>query len=482
MRQEIGMSRQKNLLFITTDQQRVDSLPCYGADFVIAPNLERLAAEGTVFESCYVSSPVCVPCRATMMTGQFPSAHGAMNNNTWISSKAAKWTDAANDAGYRTAAIGKMHFAPWDAMEGFQERIICEDKRQYYLPDDHSEYMKSRGVERPHPTEAPGYFETCGAPDFPYDNDLYEDSYIADRAAQWLENSTDDPFAVWVSFVGPHDPYDPPSEFSQLYSDAPIPEPISPPENPAAAPSYAAQKRSRTAIGNSMYRMDYTEATREQMMRWRRHYYGNITAIDEGIGRILSALEKKDLLDDTVIVFTSDHGDALGDHGMVFKGFFYESMVHVPLIVRDGASVGRSRSIVGTADVVAYFYDVLGLDPPDSVQGISLGSLLLDSGKELHDYVFSEMPTRRMVFDGRHKYIYNLNDEDELYDLVDDPDEMQNVVSNADMAPVITAMKERLLEHTSRSNLVHASDRGTDAYPLRKEIEARYKRELESGG
>jgi arylsulfatase len=115
----------KNLVFITTDQQRFDSLPSYGAAFSIAPNLERLAADGVVFERCYVPAPVCVPTRASIMSGRFPSAHGVIDNFSWLPVNTGTWIQEATDAGYRTAGIGKMHFSPWDAMFGFTQRIIC---------------------------------------------------------------------------------------------------------------------------------------------------------------------------------------------------------------------------------------------------------------------------------------------------------------------------------------------------------------------
>lgn len=473
------MDKPKNLLFITADQQRFDSLPSYGADFVVAPNIERLAAEGVVFDRCYAASPVCVPCRGTMMTGQFPSAHGAIDNFHWIDRDAVKWSEAAVAAGYRTTAIGKMHFAPWDLMEGFQERIICEDKRHFYIPDDHARFLESRGLERLHPKDVPGYFETCGAPDFPYDKDFHPDAYVADQAVEWIDEKGGDPFALWVSFPGPHDPYDPPEEYSRLYEKAPIPEPLPAPVDPGEAPSFSAMMENPPAANNSVFRLDYTGATPDQVMGWRRHYFGNITLIDEGVGKIRAALERAGVLDDTVIVFTSDHGDALGDHGMVFKGFFYESMVHVPLIVWDGKNRGRRKGITGTNDVVGYFADVLGVRRPPDHQGGSIGLLLDDDNATLHDVVFSEMPGRAMAFDGRYKYIQASTGRNELYDLKTDPDEMANLVEAPERVSDVARLREALVGHFLESTRLYGKTREETAYPHRKEMEATYRRELE---
>jgi len=474
------MSGAKNLLFITTDQQRFDSLPSYGARFAIAPNLERLAAEGVVFQRCYVPAPICVPTRASLMTGQFPTAHGATDNSSWLADDATKWTDSAVAAGYTAAAIGKMHFAPWDAMEGFDERIICEDKRHFYLPDDHAQFMRSHGIERPHPKDVAGYFETCGAPDFPFATELYPDLFIADQSVKWIKERGHEPFALWVSFIGPHDPYDPPAEYSDRYANAPIPAPIPPPDDPASAPSFEAQGATQPGIGNSVFRLDATKATPEQMMGWRRHYFGNITLIDEGIGKIVQALQEKGLLDNTVIVFTSDHGDALGDHGMVFKSFFYESMVHVPLIIRDGTHRGRRDALVGTTDVVAYFHEMLRLDTPPLLQGKSLAPILENEAAVINQFVFSEMPERMMVFDGRYKYVHAADGRHELYDLEQDPDEMRNIVDDPGLQARVGGLRDALIRHQMDSTRVYGACRKKLAYAPRVQMEAEYRASLRS--
>ena len=153
-----------NLLFITADQQRWDSLPCYGLDFMQTPNLDRLAREGMVFERCYVPAPLCVPTRAALLGGQWPTTTGVLGNAHWLDEgKIAVWPQVLSDAGYNTAAIGKMHFFPWDARNGFQERISAEDKRHTYLPDDFSKFLRAHGHQRAHPTANPGYFDTLNA-------------------------------------------------------------------------------------------------------------------------------------------------------------------------------------------------------------------------------------------------------------------------------------------------------------------------------
>ena len=145
--------------------QRWDSLACLSPahSFMQTPHIEALASRGTVFERCYTTAPLCVPMRASVMSGMYASTTGIMANNHWLSPATPVWSSAAADAGFATAAIGKMHFAPWDDLGGFAERIIAEDKRHVYLPDDHAVFLAEHGHERAHPTANPGYFENLGA-------------------------------------------------------------------------------------------------------------------------------------------------------------------------------------------------------------------------------------------------------------------------------------------------------------------------------
>lgn len=433
-----------NLLFITTDQQRFDSLRAYGFAPALTPNLDRLCSEGTLFENCYVTAPICVACRATMMTGLYPSTVGALGNGSWLEEFIPTWPGVAAQAGYRTAGIGKMHFAPWQVFSGFQERITCEDKRHYYIPDDHYQYLEKNGKKRLSPVRFPQYYESCGAPFYPYSKEFYPDVYVADQAVRWLGEHGAEPFAAWVSFIGPHDPYDPPEEYKDLYRAEDMPEPIPAPEDVSDKTSYRLCDQERPGRDNAVFQCDYMAATTAQKKYWRKNYMTNLSIIDEGIGRILRALEEQGLWEDTTIVFTSDHGDALGDHGMVFKSFFYEAMAHVPLIVKGpGVPKGERRSaLVSTCDLVPYFYEVLGLTPPPAAQGCSIGKVLQDPACALHETVFSEMEGRYMAFDGRYKLVYHVGLPGELYDLQEDPQELTNRIGD----PACQAARQRLTD------------------------------------
>ncbi len=473
----------RNLLFITTDQQRWDSLPCYGLDFMQTPALDRLAREGMVFENCSVVSPVCVPCRAAFLSGQYPSTCGVLGNNGWLEESVLTWPALLGATGWHTTGIGKMHFRPWDSLGGFDERIIAEDKRHVYLPDDHVHFLKAHGLDRPHPVSLPQYFESLGAPITPQPKKFHVDGFTGDQAAEWLEKKGREPFAAWVSFAGPHDPYDPPEEMAALYYDAPIPEPYGSAEELQTKPP-AQRCRNRGSLDNSMFRIDPSQATPEQYRRWRAHYYANITLIDEGIGKMLQALEVAGNLDETLIVFTSDHGDALGDHGLTYKGFFYDCMVHVPLIMRgpDIPPGQRSPALVSSLDLVPLFYRACEAELPSSLQGEDITPLFDNPSGSIRDAVFSEIQGRTMVLTKEYKYVHYVDGSTELYDVSDDPQELKNLAGDAQYRDAEFHLRGLLLEHWL-SNLPHqASAHDQPQYRVRAVMDEEYRAFCEKGG
>ncbi|MBK35182.1 MAG: hypothetical protein CME26_06585 [Gemmatimonadetes bacterium] len=472
----------RNLLFITTDQQRWDSLPCYGLEFMQTPNLDRLASEGLVFDHCIVPSPVCVPCRAAMMSGQYPATTGVLGNGHWLPDSIPTWPALIGQS-RRTAAIGKMHFNPWDSNQGFHERIMAEDKRHIYLPDHHVQFLAAHGLGRPHPTTLPGYYESMGASVTPRDRKFHVDGFVGDSAARWIEQNWDEPFATWVSFPGPHDPYDPPEDMADLYRDAPIPDPIGSPDELATKPP-AQRSRGAGNLDNSMFRLDLSKATTEHYRQWRRHYYANITLIDEGIGKILAALESKGVLDETLIIFTSDHGDALGDHGLPFKAFFYDCMSRVPLIIRgpDVPSGNRADSLISTLDLVPLFYDACETERPKGLQGEDIQPIFDNPSASIRDHVFCEIGGRTMVRTRTHKYAHYNDGSAELYDLVADPNEIENLAGLEAVAGIESDLKDRLLEHHLRCQAAHSTTVNAPQYWVRRDLEADYARQRQKGG
>jgi arylsulfatase len=449
--------RAARVLFITADQQRSDSMSAYGLGFVRTPNLDRLAREGVVFDRAFVPAPLCQPTRAALLTGLSPTAHGVLNNHVWFSPPVRAWVPDVTAAGYRTAAIGKMHFYPWDDPHGFADRVSAEDKRHYYRRDDYTLWLESQGYERLHPPSIPGYYEGMGAMPSTLPAELHIDSYIGTQGAEWLRRNAREPFFAWVSFNSPHDPYDPPAELADLYLDAPIPAPVGSAADLESRP--AVQRRAhRGTLENPLFDIDYRDLTPAAIRRIRAFYYASITHVDNQVGKCLAALEEAGVLDDTLVIYSTDHGDALGDHGLIFKNFFYESMVRVPLIAR-GPSVARGArcgALVDTTDIAATILTHLGRSLPPICQSRPLQPLLEDPSRPHRRAVFSYVEDRAMVRTDRWKLARYGDGDGELYDLDDDPEELRNLYGESAHAATRAELLDLLVDETLATNGLRA--------------------------
>lgn len=439
--------RIKNILFITTDQQRKDSLPCYGLDFVRAPALEALARQGIVFDNCVSVAPVCQPARAAFITGQYPSVSGVVDNFHWIRPGTPTIADSFREAGFQTAAIGKMHFHPWNNPEGFEYRIIAEDKRHIYLPDHYTRFLEAQGLKRDHPAVVTGYADNLGAIESPLPEDCHIDSYIGREAVRWIETlDRHRPFFGWISFNSPHDPYDPPASLAGLYRDAPVPPAIGSSEELVNKPAY--QKRIIPFFrDNLLYLTDYSRTSEEKVRRMREYYYATVTLVDRWIGEILSALDCRGLTDSTLVVFSSDHGDTLGDHGLPFKSTFYEGALKVPLIMAGpGLPKGkRCGSFTDWIDLHRTFLEIGGITPGNHVQGSDLRPLLANPGLFLREEGYSELSGCAMVCTDRHKIVLCDDGDGELYDLSETPQETVNHFHDPTWTHVRRILTEKLV-------------------------------------
>lgn len=441
----------KNILFITTDQQRQDTLPAYGMDFMQTPAFDRLAQSGVVFDNCVAVAPVCQPCRAAFMSGQFPHVNGVPANFRWLRPGTPTIARSFRDAGWQTAGIGKMHFDPWDNPEGFQDRVIAEDKRHFFRPDHYTRFLESIGYRRDHPAFVGEYGQQLGAFVSPLPTELHMESFIGNEAVRWIENSGDQPFFCWVSFNSPHDPYDPPAELAALYKDAPIPKPVGSPAELEDKPAY------QSSIipffrDNLLYLTDYSTLDADSIRRMREYYLATVTLVDRQVGRILDALERRGALDETLIVFSSDHGDHLGDHGLPFKNTYYESALKVPLIV-SGPGVARGRrcrSFVDWIDLHRTFLELGGLPVGDHVQGNDISAEFADpdSGDTAgRREGYSELLGSAMVCTQRHKLVLCDDGDGELYDLDEKPLEVHNHFRDPAYKDVRDQLTERLMTH-----------------------------------
>ncbi|MCB2009667.1 MAG: sulfatase-like hydrolase/transferase [Geminicoccaceae bacterium] len=454
------MNKRPNIVFIITDQQRYDTIAAHGYDYMITPNLDRLAREGTSFLNMYVTSPSCGPSRASLFSGVYPHTNGVFRNDEpWNYC----WVQLLNEAGYRCVNVGKMHTFPPEKPFGFHERHVVENKDRthpllpFYL-DNWDKAFHTRKVEQPsgeNYRKRDDFEESLGAFVWPAPDDLHPDHFVADLARWWLERYRgEEPFFLQVGLPGPHPPYDPTEEALELYEGRELPPPIPADdfdEQPLALQALANRHLNHAIDGVYHPR----EATPDQERRQRACYYANVTMIDRKVGEIIDALEARGVLDNTVLIFTSDHGDCLRDHGHVQKWNMYEASARVPAIIHWPGRIAASQQV---DDLVALFdfgptiLDLAGITPPDWMEAQSLRPFFEKSSDPSRERVFAEHANDlileetefvTMIREGRWKLVHYLGeDRGQLFDLEDDPQEIRNRWSD----PGCTAVRAGLIE------------------------------------
>src|SRR5579883_599882 len=401
------MTDRPNILFITSDQHRFDAVGFMGHPDVQTPNLDRLAASGVVFDRCYVTNPVCMPSRATLMTGQFPDAHGVRRNGIEVPDQPWGIARTFRQNGWRTGIFGKTHFCPlrrdynadfvfhdWRGGEdyyGFEERAITHDLKDFvselpthyrregmgrdpnraFIRDDYLDWIKQTDPSLYPLAVREGLPEgqTALAPEI-WTSELpverHQSTWIANQTLEFIERHRDEPFFAWCSFVDPHHPFNAPRPYRELYDPANLARPV-------WIEGELAARRSRYHRERSAQQID---VWRQFGQEYRAQYYGMLSLIDAQVGRIVRHLEQLGLAERTLIVFTSDHGEMLGDHGISRKGLFhYEPLIRVPLAFYWPGQVAgglRQRGLVQNVDLPATFLDAAGIAIPHQYQGRSL--------------------------------------------------------------------------------------------------------------
>ena len=434
---------QPNILFIMDDQHRFDFLGSAGADFVRTPNMDALAARGTRFSHCTVNSPICAPSRISLATGMMAHRVAPFDNDSYLPLHVPTYYQQLRDHGYRVGCVGKLDLAKPDKYNGrhgdrpigyswgFTDPVETEGKmhaarfgepqgpygfflQERGLYETFSEDYISRFVRGRERDHAHRWIET-GSGDSPLPTDAFEDTYIGQRAVEWIENVSDDfPWHYFVSFVGPHDPFDPPTEYADRWRDAPMPPPIA--DDVRGRPAWI-QRRS-------------APRDPENTAMVRRQYCALIELIDDQIGEILAALERRGMAENTIVIFASDHGEMLGDHGIYQKSVAYEQALRVPLIIAgpDIPAGAESDALVELADLNPTICELAGVPSLTNIDARSLLPVLTGTTTEHRDATISSMRNFRAIRTRTHKFIETSNDRNELYDLVNDPDELHNIV------------------------------------------------------
>lgn len=448
-----------NIVFILTDQQRIDTIAANGYPHMITPNLDALVQRGTVFENMYVTSPSCSPSRASLFSGTYPHTNGVFRNDEpwaycWVSELAA--------AGYRCVNVGKMHTMPVEGGFGFHERHVVENKDRdhpnlpFYL-DNWDKAIKARGAYKPSRVtyaKRSDYDDRLGAFVWEQDKDLHPDVFVGETACWWLERYPGkEPFFLQIGMPGPHPPYDPTQEFLDMYTGRDLPMPVVDHDLDAQPEPLRKLRKNHLDSGHDAV-MHLPAPTADQLYRQRAHYYANVTMIDEQVGHLIKALEKRGVLDNTVILFSSDHGDCLNDHGHSQKWNMYEQSLRVPAVVCWPGQVvaGQRRSdIVSLMDFAPTVLELAGVPVPPWMEATSLLPQLLGQPSAPRTRVFAEHSddpiltgTRfmTMVRDGAWKLVHFVDhDTGQLFNLESDPNELRNLWAEPEHAPT----RQRLL-------------------------------------
>ncbi|MCZ7645179.1 MAG: sulfatase-like hydrolase/transferase [Planctomycetota bacterium] len=457
------MSR-PNLLLVMTDQQRADALGCAGG-WVRTPNLDALAAEGVRFAHAVTTTPVCVPARVSLATGHYPHVTGVWNNRDYaLPPEYPTWMQAVRAAGYRTSLFGKTHLHPHTGDLREREHLL----RAYGL-DDIDEIGGPRASMRcgSHMTDAwqrAGLWEAYRA-DFkerfakkpwtvrpsPLGLEHYYDTYVGTQAARYLERyERKEPWCCWVSFGGPHEPWDTPEPFASMYDPAAMPK-------PAAAPADSAP-RPQGELDLKLARKP--ALTPGDVAAMRANYAGNVTLIDEQIGRIFETIRKRGEWEKTVVVFTSDHGEHNGDAGLIYKSTFLDGPVRVPLIVRTPETAqGPRGGAVHEApaewiDAGATLVEAAGGTYARRQFAKSLLPAVHDGTIAHRADALSEISGETMLLTPEWKIAVNAEDRPYLlFDRRNDPAESKNLAGNPEFAEVEHELRLRLQERVRASQM-----------------------------
>jgi choline-sulfatase len=448
------MAGRPNLLFVMSDQQRWDWLGCDGSPGIETPAMDALAARGVRFTRCITSAPLCTPARIALATGLLPHRIGGLDE-TYLPVGASTYYQRLRDADYRVGAVGKIDLAKRDKYNGpkgnrpstyrwgFTDPVEIEGKMHAGgSPAPQGPYglwLQERGLYDAFHADYKRRLEVIyrehggreAWADSILPTDAFADVYIGDRAVQWLQEVPDYlPWHLFVSFVGPHDPFDPPASVAERFRESPMPAAIA----------------DRELGGKPGWTKDYRwNISAEDVVTARRQYTGAVAVIDEQLARILATLEERGHANNTIVVFGSDHGEMLGDHGLFQKHVPYEGALRVPLVVAGPAipEGAVNDSMVELLDLGPTFCELAGLPPAPLLDGRSLVPVLRDPERSHRDAGVSELMTFRIVRTRAEKLVLGSDGFRELYDLENDPSELVNL---AGTAPDVEQRLERELE------------------------------------
>ena len=438
------MPEKPNVLLISTDHWPASLLGCAGHPAIQTPTLDQLAANGTRFTNTYAECPVCIPARRTLMTGTTPRTHGdRVFQETLPMPDLPTLAETFKGAGYQTYAVGKLHVYPQRNRIGFDDVILDEEGRQIYgVVDDYELFLGDQGYV--------GRFFEHGMSNNEYSyrpwflpEETHATNWAANQMCRVIKRRDPEKPAFWyLSFRHPHPPLLPMQSYMDLYRDMGI---------EIDMPYTGAWTQEENPCFSLQVNFDRgSRFSTEQIRGARLAFYALCTQIDHQLRVIIGTLREEGLLDNTVICFTSDHGDLLGNHNMWAKRLFYENSANIPMLlmgVKGDKRVGHHRiddRLVGWQDVMPTLLDLAGIEIPDTVDGISM------VGEEKREWFYGEVDegplATRMIHDGRYKLIYyGTGNRRLLFDLKEDPNELVDLSESIEHVDILEKLIERLI-------------------------------------
>jgi arylsulfatase len=461
-----------NILLVMSDQHRADMMGCAGDASALTPSLDALASQGVRFSRVSCQGPLCMPSRASFMTERYVRDHGVYTNSSEIPPESPTYAWALREAGYHTSLLGKAHLyrdeqltvSHMDDMAGrlealgFAEVFETGDKFVGKIPTRYTDYLAGRGeldaykrhiADRSYQGEnEDGQNATKCVPMWdstptPIPLESYVDAWHGQQAVRWIERyDRQEPFFLFVGFPGPHDPWDAPAKAVERYRDVDITMPSS-----TRRPATEGTGRYGALMNAFLWLSDSESMTDDAIRGMRRSYAADISVIDQAIGDMVDALERRGYLENTWIIYTSDHGEMAGNHGLMSKCVLYEPAVRVPLIVRPagGCPPAVVESLVEHLDVPATLREIAGSPELPRSEGRSLLAAVRDpASPPSRSLTVSENWGFAAFETPRHKLVV---DEDavapcQLFDLADDPTEDRNLLPD----PAAAAIVEEIME------------------------------------
>ena len=447
------MSDRPNILFIQVDQLTAKTLKSYGDGICYAPTLDELALGGVVFETAYCNFPLCAPSRFSMATGQLCSVVGAYDNAAEFSAEIPTYAHYLRAAGYQTALSGKMHFIGPDQFHGFEKRLTAD-----LYPADFA-WVPNWGHEGKRDTNDLRAVQIAGVCHRSVQIDY--DEQVTHQAVQHIYDiaRTDDQrlFFLQVSYTHPHEPYLCQKEHWNLYKDVEIP-------MPKVGPLPETEHDPHSLRLLKDFGMLNVEFTENEIRAAIRAYYGSISYVDQLVSRVLVALKNTGVDDNTVIIFTSDHGEMLGERGMWFKKHFFENSMHIPLIVNaPWIKPERVQELVSLVDLLPTFNAIAGIseaiEPLEGVDLLSLtGAKKADRTRKIYaEYLAETTPVPIfMIREGDYKYIESSIDGELLFNVARDPHERDNLASDPAEAVRLEAFRSESARKWDEAGLTSA--------------------------